>query len=267
MLIKFENYLKELETSPHTIRNYLSDLRLSISEDIIDCNLSSLDLGLIIKLNKSSSYKHRIRAAIKKYARFLVHSGYLNHVPNEIDTLSLPTITNKFPRITKFNYTQKLLDKIDNLEIKTIIIMLATTGCRISSLASLKIEDIQGNEIVFHTSKNNKPYKTLLVEKARQVLKTYIDDRTSGFLFRKADDSKYTPDGLRMKLIRALGEDYINPHSLRHGFATELIENDVDIFTVKNMMQHENISTTQRYIHLSTEFLNQKIKGKIEFLS
>jgi site-specific recombinase XerD len=216
----------------------------------------------LLNLDASVSTKRRIRASIRKYARFLVSQGVISAVPNTIDSMDLPKLVRNIPRITKSKETKTLLQKIKDPEIALIISILATTGCRISSLADLRIEDFSTNSVLFRTSKGGKPYTSLLTNDTKKYFDQYRKPRTSGYLFLNKLGNKATSDSLRRKLYTKLGKDYVNPHSFRHGIATELIENGVDLTTIKTFMNHTSVTVTEGYIHLSNNFLKDALKDK-----
>lgn len=256
---KFTEYLEKMGSSKSTIRNYEMALKKAESEQIINSSLNKIAMKKILNLKISTSSKIIMRSAIKKYAKFLVIQENLSAIPAEIESLDLPKNIRTIPRITK-SYTVKNLLKIcNNNEIKLIISILATTGCRISSLVDLKIEDIVGNTILFRTAKGNKPYKSMLTEETKILLNNHIKTRGSGYIFINSLGNKHTTNSIRNKLKRNLKYNYVNPHSFRHGIATELLENGADLYDVSLFLNHTSVTTTENYIHLTDEYINNKI--------
>jgi len=260
MHTKFAKHLNDLDMAPNTIRNYLADLKSAEKLGVIDQRLSTVDMQKLLSLDVSASTKRRMRASIRKYARFLVSNLVISHVPSVIDSIDLPKITQTVPRVTKSPASKALLRKVKDPEIALIISILATTGCRISSLADLKIEDFSTHSILFRTAKGGKPYTSILTDGTKKRFEAHKKSRTFGYLFLNKSGNKATPNSLRKRLSMRLGKNYINPHSLRHGIATELIENGATLIDVKDFMNHSNVSVTERYIHLSDEYLTTKLK-------
>lgn len=250
MFEDFRDYLTSLLASPATIRGYLSDLKNSETSNIINIDLSLLDLDKLLVLPIKVTTKRRIRAAIRRYARFLVNRGIIKNYPNIIDTFELPRNVRSLPRVTTPAEVFSTIESTKDLEIKAILHILVDTGARISSIAGLKDEDIKEDHIVFLVAKGNKPYVSFLTPKTKVAIKEYQQKKTASvYLFPTRSGKQSTANSLRIKLTRALGDRYINPHSIRHSFATNLIDHNIDILTVQKLLNHSSIATTQRYIH------------------
>ena len=100
----------------------------------------------------------------------------------------------------------------------------------------------------------------------KETLKKYLNGRTSGWLFVTNRNTQASTDSIRIKLRRTLGKDYVNPHSLRHGLATELLNNGVDVYDVKEVLNHNSVTITEKYIHLSPEHTINKIRESHPFV-
>lgn len=265
MLQKFAKYLKELNVSENTLRGYVKDVEHAIEKGIINEELTELKMTRIRDLNVAPATMHRVRAAIRKYAKFLVTWGTLDHIPGVIDALELPKNPTKIPRITTPEQVMKLAQKTSCVETKVVLSLLGTLGCRISSLVSMDVEDIKEEEICY-VAKGNKRCASYLPKQLKDLLLLYLNGRSSGPIFVNSNDERMKVNNLRMRLQRSLGEDYINPHSIRHGLATNLLENNVDLYDIKEVLKHENIGTTQRYIHMSSKSVADRIRGKHPWL-
>jgi len=262
MFAEFAKRLNDLDMSPNTIRNYLVDLRMAEKSGVINRSLSVVDMQKLLTLNASSATKRRMRAAIRKYARFLVSQNVISNVPGAIDSMDLPKVTKSIPRVTKSKDAKEILGKIKDPEVALVFSILATTGCRISSLADLKIEDFSTNSILFRTSKGGQPYASVLTNGTKECFKRHKGARTSGYLFLNKSGNKATADSLRRKMYKQMGTNYVNPHSLRHGIATELIENGADLLHVKVFMNHTSVTVTEGYIHINENYITDKLKDK-----
>jgi len=262
MFEEFKAHLENLGTSQHTIRGYLTDLNTAKKVGIINSDLSTLNLDKLVSLDKSPSTKHRMRASIRKYARYLVKAGTINQIPVEIEALDLPKVTHKIPAITSPTTIIDILPKVLDKEVKAMLYIFATTGCRISSLAGLKVEDIQGDTVIFKIAKGEKPYASILTKETKVAIEEHLAGRMAGYIFSQKNGEKSSPEALRNKLKARLGNDYFNPHSIRHGFATTLIENGANLLAVKEALNHSNVGTTQNYIHMTSAHLQRELKDK-----
>ena len=154
---------------------------------------------------------------------------------------------------------------------KAIFTMLYSSGCRVSELVGLKITDfINDYHCAIVKGKGNKQRKVYFAQQARRNLREYLIDRKKVLaenhimplpseLFINQKGRALTTGGLRYILNRYSGVEgtnhHENPHAFRHTFATHLISNGADVRLVQEMLGHSNISTTQRYTHVTTEKL------------
>lgn len=255
---QFAQYLETLGCSPHTIRAYTSNVTRLVENGVADKYFSKFDANLLVKLPISTSIKKMMVNSAKKYVRFLISCGQLERIPDQLLAVELPKIPVKIPRITKPETVNNIISTTKSLKLKAALYILATTGCRISSLVGINVTDIDfdNNKITFKVAKGCKEYSVPLTSGTKQIILQYLDGRIVGSLFNATEGS------MRMALKRALGLNYCNCHSVRHGFATSLIENGCEITTVKEVLNHVSISTTQKYIHLSNEIMQQKLNGK-----
>ena len=267
MYKEFGEYLTSLKMSHHTVRNYLSDLKIAEKNAIINSALTTVNLDGLLKLSISVSSKRRIRAAIRKYARFLVNKNKLSKFPEIINTFDLPKITKNVPQITRADEAKRLIKLTDDSEIKLVLLILSITGCRISSLVDLKIEDFSHKSIIFKTCKGGKFYTSIVTDRINELVDIVRNRRSRGYLFINKFGKKATPSSMRKRLQTNLGDNYVNPHSFRHGIATELIEHGVELTVLKDFMNHTSILTTEQYVHLADTYLKNKIQDKHPMLS
>ncbi len=255
---KFAEHLKKMGASPNTINGYLSDLKKANKNFITDYELSYLNLERIYAMEWKPNTQHRLRASIRKYAQFLVTQGKLEKVPEKLLTFDLPKITSSIPKVASVEQAKELMIKIDDKLVKLALSILHTTGCRISSLVGLKIEDVD-KHITFHIAKGGKPYVSILTEETKKLLLDFVGTRTTGYIFVTENGLPMTTNNLRNHIKRVLGKSYINPHAFRHGFATSLLNKQLDIYSIKELMNHTSVATTERYLHLNPEALLNKI--------
>lgn len=154
-----------------------------------------------------------------------------------------------------------LIDTIKNVKHRAVVILLYSTGMRLSEVSALKITDVDSKNmrIKIVQGKGAKDRFTILSEGVLQELRAYyLACRPREYLFN--GHQKGQPMSRRMiqhfvqtSLIQAgLGDKHYTVHTLRHSFATHLVDNGTDLHTVKELLGHSSLTTTMRYMHLTT---------------
>ena len=154
-----------------------------------------------------------------------------------------------------------LIDGMKNVKHRAIIMMLYSTGMRLSEIASLKITDIDSKQMRIKVvqGKGAKDRYTILSEQVLQELRAYyLIYRPKEYLFNGYRPGK--PMSMRniqhlvQKGVAQIGLDSKNytVHTIRHSFATHLVDNGTDLHTVKELLGHSNLQTTMRYMHLTS---------------
>lgn len=279
---KFISYLKyEKKFSPHTYESYYIDLKqlnsfLSadkvISYSTINKSTCRSFLIYLESLRLSKRSIARKISSIRSFYRFLMREGTVKSDPWRI--LSLPKIPKKLPTFLYSEEIQALLAQPSNrtasgLRDRAILEILYASGMRVSELTKLNFVDInmEDGEIVV-TGKGSKERLVLIGSHAIAALKDYIK------LGRKKLENKETPtralfigrlsgrltprtiERIIKKYIKKAGIDKkITPHSLRHSFATHLLEGGADLRSLQELLGHSSLSTTQMYTHITKEHL------------
>ena len=164
----------------------------------------------------------------------------------------------------------KSKNKIRN---KAIIEILYSCGLRVSELITLKVSDLYFNEsIIKVTGKGNKERFVPISKGAINYIEKYLNEiRTFQKIKKGSEDTLFLNErgrGLSRVMIYIILNDLkikakiskkIGPHTLRHSFATHLLENGADLITIQNMLGHENIVTTERYLHVNRKHLVESI--------
>ena len=178
--------------------------------------------------------------------------------------------------------TIQQVDQLLNINLKTrydyrnkaILELMYATGMRVSEIISLKINDIDLNMAIVKTiGKGNKERIIPFGDYCNKFIKIYLDKYRQQFLIKGNNDylflnnhgNKLTRQGI-FKIIKNIAKtNNINvdfsPHTLRHSFATHLLENGADLLTIQELLGHSNISTTQIYTHISNEKLQKNYKN------
>ena len=280
---EFLNYLSiERGLAENTISSYRRDLNKyiqylennkigSFSEtkrnNITNFMLYLKDRGL------NSNSIARALVAIKVLYRFLVNEGYLKDDVTSI--LNLPKLWRKLPEALSLEEVNKLLASFNlrtslGIRDKAVLELMYATGMRVSEIASLKLNNLNLDMgFVKCTGKGQKERIIPLGTYASQALTRYINKARPKFLKHKDEPSLFLSrlgKGISRqtfwKTIKAYAKKSkikkeITPHTLRHSFATHLLERGADLRTLQEMLGHSDISTTQIYTHINKERLKQ----------
>jgi len=270
---KFINYLEiEKNASYHTVTNYKIDLR-GFSESIKDKPIEQvtyLDVRLFLarmkEKNFSKSSVARKMACLRSFFKFLYREGYIKSNPAE--SLSTPKIDKKLPLFLSTDDAVKLLESPDPSDViglrdRAILETLYSTGIRVSELVGLDKEDIDFISGVLKVAGKGKKERLVPIgDKALRAIKAYfekikvIDINENKPVFLNKSNRRASDRAVRRivhKYIRktSLNEN-ISPHSLRHSFATHMLDRGADLRSVQELLGHANLSTTQIYTHVTT---------------
>jgi integrase/recombinase XerD len=278
---QFFNYLKvERGLSGNTIQAYSSDLTkflrfLEVQKiGALEVTRENLSTYLLL-LSKGISPRSLARSlsSIKGFYRFLVAEGKLETNPARLQ--EAPRLPRRLPGALSMNEVERLLCQPDpstptGLRDQAMLELLYATGLRVSELVHLKVFDLNMEAGFLRTlGKGAKERLVPVGTKALEAVKAYLLYGRRGlvkgtnppFLFLNGRGKALTRQGF-WKIIRAYGRKAlirrkISPHSLRHSFATHLLEGGADLRSVQLMLGHADISTTQIYTHVTRERLKQ----------
>lgn len=181
-----------------------------------------------------------------------------------------PRKEKKLPTILSEQEIQLIFSMISNIKHKTILSIIYSCGLRIGEVLNLKIEDVDSERMVLQI-KQGKGAKDRVVPLAQNVLvllrKYYSKYKPKIYLFNGEDNLQYSPTSIRNVLKRAVYKAHIKknvtPHTLRHSYATHLLEQGIDLRYIQVILGHSSVKTTEIYTHVSTKNL-QGIKSPIE---
>ncbi len=279
----FLNYLAvEKGLSNNTIKAYGNDIisYLDFIEQKNYINISSirpLDVAAFVTSLKDSGLSPRSRSrslsAVRMFHRFLMLENYSSTNPTAV--IESPKSINKLPIVLSGREVERLLyaavgsSTNDNRD-RAMLELLYATGLRVSELVAVKNRDVNLEAGYLITiGKGNKERLIPIGESARLVLSSYISD--TRFRLDRGQNSEYlflTRLGCRMsrqafwniikKRAKQAGiSKNISPHTLRHSFATHLLENGADLRSVQIMLGHSDLTSTQIYTHITRERLKQ----------
>ncbi|MBK7212782.1 MAG: site-specific tyrosine recombinase XerD [Bacteroidales bacterium] len=283
----FQSYLRlEKSLSGNSIEAYLHDLDTFteyIEEvkagkqpgDIVLSDLEEFLKWLAIK-NLSARSQMRIISGIRAFYRYLLIENTVNSDPTEL--LESPRLGRKLPEVLSINEIERLLAAIDRStpegeRNKAIIETMYSCGLRVSELVNLKISNLYFNDgFIRVTGKGDKERLVPAGNQALKQISLYLHDirchieikkGEEDFVFLNRRGSHLTRvmvfTILKGLAIKAGIKKKLSPHTLRHSFATHLVENGADLRAVQEMLGHESITTTEIYTHLSREYLRDAI--------
>lgn len=225
--------------------------------------------GYLLRLREkklSSATLARNLSSLKSFFRFLATEGHIKTNPAEI--LESPTPWRKLPEVIALPEVENLLNAPDlknasGLRDKAMLEVLYATGVRVSELISLKIKDIDLQVGYLRTmGKGAKERIVPIGDMAKESVQNYLlkarprflKNRNVPELFLTRLGKKMTRQGfwkiLKKYALRAGLTNRVSPHTLRHAFATHLLDRGADLRSVQQMLGHSDISTTQIYTHI-----------------
>ncbi|MBN2032044.1 MAG: site-specific tyrosine recombinase XerD [Deltaproteobacteria bacterium] len=255
-LVRYLDFLEKRKTSPLSasqvdVMEYVSSLAGSLSVRSIARNLS----------------------AVKMFCRFLVSEGKVTINPTRL--LSAPKLPRRLPGVLSIEEVDRLISQPDastdrGTRDRAMLELLYATGLRVSELLNLKMTNVNLEAGYVRTvGKGSKERMVPMGGKALQALKDYLAGGRACFLKKRSSSHLFLgPRGRPLtrqgfwKIIKRYGLNAgigkpITPHSLRHSFASHLLEHGADLRSVQIMLGHADIATTQIYTHVTRERLKQ----------
>ena len=185
--------------------------------------------------------------------------------------IRLPRKDKKLPSVLSKEEVRSLIESATNRKSRLIVKMLYSSGLRVSELVNLKCRDINLNEKLgwVRAGKGGKDRFFVIAELLIPELETRLKESENEYLF-SSDKEHLTPRNIQ-KIIKNLAKKAninkkVTPHTMRHTYATHLLEAGVDIRKIQTILGHENLSTTQIYTHVSAEEI-RKIRNPLDELN
>ena len=186
---------------------------------------------------------------------------YVLQIPWDQDIVPRMRIDTRLPEALSLEEVEKLIDTATHIRNKAIIALLYSSGIRVGALVNLRAEDIYMSrmQVYIPSSKNHRDRFTILSQRALDLLieywKSYPVRREYLFVSNYEPHKKLTVSGIE-RMLKTVGNDAgikVHPHTLRHSFASHLIEQGVSINYVQSMLGHRCLESTQVYIHISNK--------------
>lgn len=280
----YQSYLRiERGLSKNTIENYTFDIErlclflenkqievspVKISDDTVQ------DFIYTVSKEVNPRSQARIISGLKSFFNYLIFEDYRNDSPLEL--IETPKTGRKLPDTLSVQEIDSLIAAIDlskNEGERNRAILEAMYGCglRVSELISLKISDLFFDEgFIKITGKGNKERFVPIGKLTKKYIEIYKNEIRPHLIIKKGfEDTLFLSrrgNQLTRAMIFTIIKDLavkvglhknISPHTLRHSFATHLLENGADLRSIQLMLGHESITTTEIYVHLDRSFLKE----------
>ena len=265
--------LRELRYSESTLKNYKSTFE-EFSNYYHKFDLPKIDESMIITFMRylvterkvSSSYQNQSINAIKFYYERVLGGQ------RKFYFLERPIKEKTLPVVLSLEEVKALLNAIENLKHKAILMTIYSAGLRISELIQLAITDIDSKRMQIRVAqaKGKKDRYTLLAPKTLNLIRIYYREyKPKKYLFEGPGNQPYSKASIRKIFITAVKKAAITKkvtvHSLRHSFATHLLENGTDLRYIQSLLGHSSSKTTEIYTHITTKGFDQ-LKSPVELL-
>lgn len=262
-------YMADLEK----LLNYLGAERIKLRD--VDLDTLRDFTGQLYAIGISSRSQARIVSGIKSFFRFMKLEGYLDTNPTLL--LEAPTPVRRLPEVLRIDEIDAMIDAIDlekpeGQRNRAIIETLYGCGLRVSELTNLEISRLYVNEqFMIITGKGNKERIVPMSPRALLEIEAYMPWRSSlpvkpgeeNVLFLNRRGHRLTRQMIfhiikQLATLAGINKE-ISPHTLRHSFASHLLEGGANLRAIQQMLGHEDISTTEIYIHLDRSQLRREI--------
>ena len=282
LISAYENYLTKVkQASSNTISSYMRDVRqyanwLTQMEEVSVLEATQLNIRSYLdhlrQDGRSAATISRSLASLKNFYQYVVSTGFLEKSPVTVD-IHVERAEKKLPQILSGQEVEKLLAQPASVDAKGIrdkamLELLYATGIRVTELIELDVDDVN-LELKMVKIGGSKKVRTIpLYPAALRALHIYltnvrdsiVSDPSEHALFVNVNGIRMSRQGfwkiLKFYQAKAHIDKEITPHTLRHSFAVHLLENGADLDSVKELMGHSDISSTQLY----TQMINQKLK-------
>lgn len=266
-----ESYMRDLEQFAHFILH-----RYDVEPRKVEQTMVERFLDWLYQSKRQKSSQARALSGVKSFFNYLLLEEKIESSPAEF--ITTPKSSRTLPDILSTAEIDRLINIIDNstpkgLRDQAILELLYSCGLRVSELCELQIGDLFfGEGFIRVTGKGDKQRMVPISSIARDRIQLYMETRkqkkgSKDVVFLNNRGTKLTRvmifTIIRQAAARAGIEKRISPHTLRHSFATHLLEGGADIRQVQELLGHENILTTEVYTHLEISHLRETVENHI----
>ncbi len=273
LITKYEHRLTLKNYSENTLRAYLSGLQIFLDYLKVN-NVSEVTpkvLGTYFHYcKKEMDYSYSTMKQLLASVKFLY--GEVLQKDIDFDFNIKMKKPSRIPVVLSVEEVQLLLNSFTNLKHKAIFTLCYSAGLRVGEILNLKVKDIDSDrmQIRIEQGKGQKDRYSILSQKVLSLLRKYVKEyRPVDFLFEGQGGGQYSASSIQTLMRRHKKQCGITkkatPHTLRHSFATHLLDNGTDTRFIQELLGHKHISTTQIYTHVSSRSLKD-VKSPIENL-
>lgn len=254
---KYKKWMQQKRLSPNTINTYAEVTSFflryeQLKKKPINIRLiEQFNYDFIVMPKKSISYQNQCINGIKKYLEY-------TNTPLSDFNIERPKKEKKLPEVLSTDDVRNILDNILNLKHKTLLTLVYSAGLRIGEALNIRINDIDSKRMVIHikSAKGKKDRYTLLSTNFLELLRLYYKTyKPRNYLFEGQNGGLYSTSSAQNILKKATKKAKITKpitlHTLRHSFATHLLENGTDIRYIQTLLGHNSPKTTMIYTHVS----------------
>tara|TARA_R110000868_G_scaffold37111_1_gene131287 strand:- start:30718 stop:31560 length:843 start_codon:yes stop_codon:yes gene_type:complete len=274
LISKYKHHLTLKNYSENTLRSYLNGLHIFL--DYLKSNqikkVTSTDLEQFFHhAKKELKYSYSMMKQLLASVKFLYHEVLIESIDFNFNIkMKKPS---SIPEVLSVEEVQRFLSTFTNLKHKAIFTLCYSAGLRLGEILNIKISDIDSDrmQIRIHQAKGKKDRYSILSPKVLELLRRYVSEyKPKEYVFEGKDGGKYSSASVQQLMRRHRKKANIKkkatPHTLRHSFATHLLDNGTDIRFIQELLGHQHISTTQIYTHVSSKSLKD-VKSPIENIS
>lgn len=271
LIDKYEKILRLKNYSPKTEKAYLHHLNLFL-DYISKSNISSVDSKILLDYFNYLKQSRKFSYSAIKQSLASVRFLFLDVLKKEIDfdffvKMKRP---NSLPNILTVDEIRKIINSITNLKHRAIISTIYSCGLRISEAVNLKINDIDSSAMTVKivNAKGRNDRIVMLSEKLLSLLREYFKEyKPKIYLFEGQKGEQYSTRSIQQifnNAVKKVGiKKKVTVHSLRHSFASHLLDNGTDIRFIQELLGHKHLSTTQIYTHINPASV-KKIKSPFD---
>lgn len=274
LISKYESKLILRNYSPRTVEVYVSALGVFLTfvqENDIRKVTSDVLEEFYRYAREELNYGYSMMKQLLASVKFLYQEVLKESIDFDFNIKMKKPST--VPEVLSVEEVQRFLNSFTNLKHKAIFTLCYSAGLRLGEILALKISDIDSGrmQIRIHQGKGKKDRYTMLAPNVLNMLRNYVKKYSpKQYLFEGQNGGKYSSSSVQnlMRKHRRLAniKKKATPHTLRHSFATHLLDNGTDIRFIQELLGHKHISTTQIYTHVSTRDLKD-VKSPIENLN
>lgn len=257
----FHIYLKNLRYSDSTIKTYMKNIQQFLKyfpdksiHSINNDDIHYYNYEIMVRKNRSHNAQNQFLSALRLFLRTIAHSSI------DFDEVERAKKSRKLPEVFSKKEVEKIIQSTSNQKHRTMLLLVYGCGLRRNEISGLRLTDVDSERKILHIRKGKGakhriiPLSDKLIETLRSYYKTHKPKR---YLFETGEGKPYPGETAYKVFKRALEKSGVNKkvgiHTLRHSYATHLLENGTDLRYIQELLGHKNSKTTEIYTHVSTQ--------------